>query len=195
MTARPAVGRNKLYCILTAVHFKKKYIKMKYFRSLLVVASVIAIGMMSCSKGSTGPAGATGPAGPDSVFSSAWIPLNFTYNSDDSLYEDTLTASTITAGILDSGLVLSYIQFIDQNNVLHIQAISALSNIISEDYSAGKINIICIYDLTSALYRYVTIPGSLKTGNSANTKIKGYTPTELKAMSYEQVQAVLAQKN
>ncbi len=171
---------------------------MKYFRSLLVVASVIAIGMMSCSKGSAGPAGATGPAGPagpDSVIYSSWIPLTFVYNTNDSLYEDTIIAPSLTEGILDSGVILSYIQFTDQNSVVHIQAISALSNLISEDYSLGKINIISIQDLSNFLYRYVAIPGSLKTGNSANTKIRGYTPTQLKAMSYEQVQAVLAQKN
>jgi hypothetical protein len=168
---------------------------MKYFRSLLVVATIIAIGMMSCSKGSTGPAGPAGPAGPDSVAYSAWIPLTFTYNTNDSLFEDTILAPAVTTGILDSGVILSYIQFKDQNNVVHIQTISSLSNVISEDYSVGKINIIAFFDLTNFLYRYVVIPGSLKTGNSTNTKIKGYTPTELKAMSFEQVQQVLADKN
>jgi hypothetical protein len=167
---------------------------MKYFRSLLVIATVIAIGMMSCSKGSTGPAGPAGPAGPDSVIYSAWIPLNFVFNTTDSLFEDTLTAPSITAGILDSGVILSYIQFTDANNVLHIQSISSLSNVISEDYSLGKINILAVNNYSSAPYRYVTIPGSRKS-NSTIQKIKGYTPTELKAMSFEQVQQVLADKN
>ena len=167
---------------------------MKLFRSLLVVATILVIGIISCKKGDTGPAGPVGPAGPDSVVYSAWIPLNFTYNVTDSLYEDTLLAPTITQGILDSGVILTYIQFPDQNNVSHIQPVSALNYIISEDYSIGQINIISTKDLTNLEYRYVTIPGSRK-ANSTSVKVKGYTPTELKAMSYEQVQQVLANKN
>jgi hypothetical protein len=168
---------------------------MKQFRTLLALATFMIFGLISCSKtGDTGPAGPQGPAGPDSVVYSAWIPLNFTYNSNDSLFEDTLIAPTITAGILDSGVILTYIQFPDQNNVLHIQPVSSLNYIISEDYSVGKINILSTQDLTDLEYRYVTIPGSKK-ANSINIKVKGYTPQELKAMSYDQVQQVLADKN
>ena len=168
---------------------------MKQFRSLLVVASILITGMIGCSKGDTGPAGPAGPAGPDSVVYSNWIPLSFTFNTTDSLFEDTLIAPTITQGILDSGVILTYIRFPDQNNTLHIQPVSSLNYIISEDYSIGKINIIALQDLTDLEYRYVTIPGSKKAGNSTAVKVKGYTPTELKAMSYEQVQQVLSDKN
>jgi hypothetical protein len=168
---------------------------MKLFRSLLVVATILVIGMISCSKGDTGPAGPVGPAGPDSVVYSAWIPLNFTYNANDSLFHDTLQAPTITQAILDSGVILTYIQYPDQNNVNHIQPVSSLNYILSEDYSVGQINILSTQDLTNLEYRYVTIPGSKKAGNSSSIQVKGYTPTELKAMSYEQVQQVLKNKN
>jgi hypothetical protein len=171
---------------------------MKQFRSLLCAATVIIIGMSSCSKGTTGPAGPTGPkgpAGPDSVVYSNWITLTFTYNANDSLYHDTLSAPTITAGILDSGVILTYIEFPDANNVAHIQPVSALNYIISEDYSVGEINILSTQDLTNLQYRYVTIPGSLLAGNSAIRKVNGYTTAQLKAMSYAQVQQVLANKN
>ncbi len=168
---------------------------MNTLRGLFVVATIIVIGMISCSKGSAGPTGARGPAGPDSVVYSAWIPLNFTYNANDTLFEDTLLAPSITAGILDSGIILTYIEFPDQNNVEHIQPVSSLNYIISEDYSIGKINIISQQDLTSLNYRYATIPGSLKAGNSASQKIKGYTIQELKAMSFEQAQQVISNKN
>ena len=168
---------------------------MKQFRTLLALLFITIFGLISCSKtGDTGPAGPQGPAGPDSVVYSAWIPLNFTYNSNDSLFEDTLLAPTITAGILDSGVILTYIQFPDQNNIMHIQPVSSLNYIISEDYSIGKINILSTQDLTDLEYRYVTIPGSKK-ANSTAFKVKGYTPQELKAMSYDQVQQVLADKN
>ena len=171
---------------------------MKQFRSLLCAAAVIIIGMSSCSKGTTGPAGPTGPkgpAGPDSVVYSNWITLTFTYNTNDSLFHDTLSAPTITAGILDSGVILTYIEFPDANNVAHIQPVSALNYIISEDYSVGQINILSTQDLTNLQYRYVTIPGSLAAGNSATRKVNGYTTAQLKAMSYAQVQQVLANKN
>jgi hypothetical protein len=163
---------------------------MKIIRSLLATAAIISVVLMSCSKGDTGPAGPQGPAGPDSVVYSAWIPLSFKFNTNDSLYEDTLLAPTLTKGILDSGVILTYIQFPDQNNVKHIQPVSSLNYIISEDYSPGKINILSTQDLTDLEYRYVTIPGSKK-ANSATEKVKGYTPQELKAMSYEQAQQVL----
>jgi hypothetical protein len=168
---------------------------MKKFRSLLCAATIIVIGMISCSKGSAGPAGATGPAGPDSVVYSNWIALSFTYNTTDSLYEDTLSAPTITSGILDSGVILTYIESPDANNVLHIQPVSALNYVISEDYSIGHINILSTQDLTNLEYRYVTIPGSKAAGNSAARKVNGYTISQLKAMSYAQVQQVLANKN
>lgn len=164
---------------------------MNYFRGLLAVSVIILFSLNSCSKGNTGPAG---PAGPDSVIHSAWIPLTFVYNKKDSLWEDTLTAPSITGGIIDSGVILSYIQFTDANKVVHIQSISSLSNVITEDYSVGKIYLSSFFDLTTYLYRYVVIPGSKK-ANSTSNKIRGYTPTDLKAMSFEQVQQVLGQKN
>ncbi len=165
---------------------------MKNFRSLTVVAIILIIGMISCSKGDTGPAGPAGPAGPDSVAYSTWAALNLTYVAADTMFEQTISAPGITSGILDSGVILSYIQFTDQNNAVHIQSIASLSNVLFEDYSVGKINFYSFIDLSGYSYRYTLIPGSLKTGNSAATqKVKGYTIQELKAMPYEQVQQVL----
>src|SRR5450432_2005117 len=100
---------------------------MKQFRSLLcVVAAIIVIGLASCSKSGTGSTGPAGPPGPDSVIYSAWITLNFTYDAADTTigFEETIQAPNITAGILDSGVILSYIQFTDTANVVHIQSIS-----------------------------------------------------------------------
>src|SRR3982751_3744979 len=161
---------------------------MKNLRSLLVVAGILFIGMMSCSKGSTGPAGPAGPAGPDSVVYSPWIPLNFTYNAQDTAFEETLNAPSITQAILDSGVILTYVNAQDQNGSYHVIPTGALSTLnIFEDFSVGRINIVSFNDYSSLPYRYVTIPGSLKTGNSASAqKVKGYTIQELKAMPYEQ---------
>jgi hypothetical protein len=169
---------------------------MKQFRSLFCVAAAIVIGLTSCSKsGGTGPVGPAGPAGPDSVIYSAWIPLNTTFSTTDSLFEGTVSASSITAGILDSGVILTYINF-SQTSAADIQPVSALNYFISEDYSVGQINILSTQDLTGLPYRYVIIPGSKIAGNSAaSRKINGYTTAELKAMSLAQVQQVLANKN
>ena len=166
---------------------------MKNFKSLLVAAVVLIIGMISCSKGSTGPAGPAGPAGPDSVTYSPWTPLALTYVAKDTLFEQVINAPSITKAILDSGVILSYVNFQEQNGTYHVVPTVGLPGIgIFEDFAVGQINIESIQDYSSLPYRYVTIPGALKTGNSASTqKVKGYTIEELKSMPYEQVQLVL----
>src|SRR5579864_3924798 len=93
---------------------------MKNFRSLLVAALILIIGMISCSKGSTGPAGPAGPAGPDSIVYSAWIPLALTYVAADTLFEQTINAPSITKAILDSGVVLSYVNFQETDGTYHV---------------------------------------------------------------------------
>lgn len=180
-------------------HSYIKYLKMKSIKSLLVVASIIVIGLVSCSKGSTGPTGATGPAGPagpDSVLYSPWTPLALTYVTADTLFEETITAPAITQAILDSGVILSYVNFKEQNGTYHVlPTVGLLGQGFFEDFSVGAININSVFDYSTLPYRYVVIPGSLKAGNSANPKIKGYTIQELKAMPYEQVQQVLSNNN
>jgi hypothetical protein len=188
------VGRNKLYCSNIVHSNIYKYYKMKQVKILLAVATIVIMGLLACSKGSTGPAGPAGPAGPDSVMYSSWIPLALTYNTNDSLYEQQIAAPSITQGILDSGVVLSYIQYTDANNAVHIQSIASLGSLIWDDYSVGQVNMFANLDLSTYLYRYVAIPGSKKVNGSA-VKVKGYTPTELKAMTYEQVQDVLKNNN
>ncbi|HEY2348072.1 MAG TPA: hypothetical protein VGH64_03605 [Puia sp.] len=166
---------------------------MKNFKILLVVAVILFIGIISCSKGSTGPAGPAGPAGPDSVVYSPWTPLALTYVPADTLFEQVINAPSITKAILDSGVILSYVNFLEQNGTYHLVPTAGLTGIgIFEDFAVGQINIESIQDYSTLPYRYVTIPGSMKTGNSASTqKIKGYTIQELKTMPYEQVQQVL----
>jgi len=168
---------------------------MKHVKSLLAVATIIIMGMVGCSKGTTGPAGPAGPAGPDSVLHSSWITLNTVYNSNDTLYEDTLIAPSITIGIIDSGVVLSYIEFTDQNNVVHIEPMASLGSFAFEDFTAGKINIASRFDLTGNKYRYIVIPSPKKTLSTSPGKIYGYTPAELKAMPYAQAQQVLSGNN
>jgi hypothetical protein len=172
---------------------------MKAFRSLFVVATILVIGLIGCSKGTTGPTGAPGPAGaagPDSVIYSPWMSLTLTYVAADTLFEQTITAPSITKAILDSGVVLSYVNFEESDGTYHVIPTAGLTGIgFFEDFSVGAINISSVNDYSTLPYRYVVIPGSLTAGNSVSAKIKGYTVQELKAMPYEQVQQVLANKN
>jgi hypothetical protein len=169
---------------------------MKNFRVLIAAATVIVIGMLSCSKGSTGPAGPAGPAGPDSVTYSPWITLNTPFSTTDSFYEQNLTATSVTKAIIDSGVILTYINLNQTAGQYDVIPISSFSNEMVESYSVGLINIIARDDFTGYSYRYVTIPGSVKAAtNAADRKIKGYTIKELKAMPYAQVQQVLANNN
>ena len=164
---------------------------MKNFRILLAAAIILLIGMISCSKGSTGPAGPAGPAGPDSVIYSPWTPLALTYVAKDTLFEQTISAPSITKAILDSGVILSYVNFQDSSGIYHVIPTAGLVTIgIFEDFAVGQINIESVQNYSTLPYRYVVIPGSKK-ANSSTQKVKGYTIEELKAMPYEQVQQVL----
>jgi hypothetical protein len=168
---------------------------MKHVKTLLAVATITVMAFVSCSKGDTGPAGPVGPAGPDSVMYSNWITLSLTFNNTDSLYEQTITAPAITQGVLDSGLVVSYIQYTDQNTgEVHIQSIASLGSLIWDDYSLGKVNMFANLNLSDFLYRYVIIRGTTKINGTTN-KVKGYTPSELKAMPLDQLKQVLSEKN
>ena len=174
---------------------------MKKIRTLLsAVGVILLVGSFSCKKGDTGavgPVGPVGPKGPDSVTYSPWIKLAFVDNTVHGQYEDTIIALSITKKILDSGVVLSYVNFEDSLGIYHVYPLSSpiFYDNVYEDFSVGKINIGARYDFSGLPYRYVTIPGAMVTGNSTEKKIKGYTPAELKAMPFSQLQAVLADKN
>jgi hypothetical protein len=119
--------------------------------------------------------------------------LALKYVPADTLFEQIISAPSITKAILDSGVILSYVNFQESNGTYHVVPTAGLAGIgIFEDFAVGQINIESVQDYSTLPYRYVTIPGSLKAGNSASAqKVKGYTIEELKAMPYEQVQLIL----
>jgi hypothetical protein len=173
---------------------------MKILRSLLGVSVIIVIAMISCSKsGTTGPTGPKGPAGPDSVYSSQWTNLNLVWNPTDSNYEETITAASVTKGILDSGIILTYVNLPDTTTGTYfVSTVASLSAFFYEDYSVGSIFISSFrtdYSSIVIKYRYVTIPGSKTIGNGANRTYNGYSAAELKSMSYDKVQQIVANKN
>lgn len=165
---------------------------MKNSKWIFILASVIMLGMLSCKKGDAGPSGPIGPAGPDSVVYSPWITLATTYNTTDSLFKQTLAAPSLTQAILDSGVILTYVNFKATNGTYHISPISSLNYFISEDYSVGTVNLLSTQDLTGLAYRYVTIPGSKLAGNKSSGAIQGYTIQELKALPFEDLQKIAA---
>jgi hypothetical protein len=172
---------------------------MEKVKLFAVVFVVLAFAIVSCQKGATGPAGAngatgaTGPAGPDSVIHSAWITLNMTLQSVDSLgdsiFDESIAASQITQRILDSGLVLIYFQNAD-GSIVDVADYAAFLNV---SCSLGSIDITSFgQDINGYEVRYVIVPGSLYATNSF---FKGYTKQQLKAIDYNTISKVLGISN
>ncbi|MFI5124738.1 MAG: hypothetical protein ACHQDF_05385 [Chitinophagales bacterium] len=163
---------------------------MRNAKWIIMLGVVLIMGMIGCKKGDTGPAGPVGPAGPDSVVYSSWINLSPTYVASDTLFEQTLAAPSITQAILDSGVILSYVNF-GSGSTYDVVPVSALNYILQEDFAVGSINFLSTNDYSNLPYRYVTIPGSKIAGNRSSGVVKGYSIQELKTMPYNKVQAVL----
>jgi|ERR1022692_3376025 hypothetical protein len=175
-------------------------------KKLKLVAFVFAglgfVMMVGCSKATTGPAGArgpAGPAGPDSVYHSAWVTLNMTFLgidtalgsnlANDSVFQQSITASKITQVILDSGLVLTYFQNVDGS----IVDVADYASFLDVNYSVGSVNITSYgVDVNGYQVRYVIVPGAVLTTNSI---LKGYTKAQLKAANYSTVVKALGIKD
>ena len=171
---------------------------MKRLKLVLIAVSALAFVIPGCRKSATGPVGptgatgATGPAGPDSTIHSQWIVLSMsisgTYTDSsgntDTLYTDTLPAPQITQTILDSGVILSYLSYIDTNGVTNVMNASPYFN--PELFQVGQIALTSInVDLSTGYsYRYVIIPGTLLATNSI---LKNYTKAQLKAADYSTI--------
>jgi hypothetical protein len=171
---------------------KTKKFNMKNSKWICILGAALLIGMASCKKGDTGPAGAVGPAGPDSVSTSAWIPLNMkdTVIGSDTYFIQEIPAPALTQRILDSGLVLSYLHYVDPT--AGTQVINS-SELVSITYSLGNLEVVSQADWTGALdIRYVIVPGTLTVGNSIRSgPAKGLTKSDLQNMNYEDVQKAL----
>jgi len=168
---------------------------MKTIRSFAFAVSVLAFVIAGCQKSGTGPAGptgatgATGPAGPDSTIHSQWIVLNMsiaaTYTDSsgntDTLYTDTLPAPMITQTILDSGVILSYLSYIDTTGATNV--LNAADYFTPQLFQVGQIALTSVnVDLSNGYScRYVIIPGTVLATNSI---LKGYTKAQLKAADY-----------
>jgi hypothetical protein len=156
--------------------------KLKIFFLAVIVISVGT--MTSCSKNNSGPAKFT-----DSVFYSAWAPLNMTFtgqydpNNNDSIWDQVVTSSKVTASIVNSGVVLTYIiQGITSAGDTVISSADNLLepflylNSIDLSWEGGNIN--------GVPFRYVIIPGNVLTTSNLTAK-------QLKSMNYTEVTKLL----
>jgi hypothetical protein len=166
----------------------------KAFIGLFLFAS-IALCLISCQKGATGPQGLagangeTGPGGPDTVIYSLWIPVTMsiaeTYvdsiGNTDTLFSDNIPAPVITQDILDSGMILSYLSFIDSTGATNV--VSAAPYFSSEIFQVGQIilNSINVDLSTGYSYRYVVLPGTLL---ATNSYLKTLSKAQLKTADY-----------
>ncbi|HEY4875816.1 MAG TPA: hypothetical protein VIH86_09610 [Puia sp.] len=177
---------------------------MKNLKLLLVGCLAISVAIISCSKGPAGPAGATGATGAagangsngaagangangtDSVLHSAWITLTTTVDTftngttPDSIFLDTLVTPAITQAVLDSGVILSYVQNLFNNDGSIVNVLD-YSGYLEVTYRLGEIDIAVLSDISGAQFRYVIIPGSILTQSAA---FKSYTKQEIKGMDF-----------
>jgi len=141
--------------------------------------------MSSCSKGNSTN---TTTIKQDSVIHSPWITLSMsiigtqanTSGGTDTFYRQTITAPSITQRILDSGVVLTYLSFIDNTGATNMVSASPYFNpelILLGQIQLNSTNV----DWSTYSFRYVVIPGSVL---STNSVLKGLTKAQLKAADY-----------
>jgi hypothetical protein len=178
--------------------------------NLLVVIIIAAFAFISC-KGDTGPAGATGatgpvgPAGPTgatgpigpagpagatgtaNVIYSDW--RNVTMTNTGPFWEGNLTAPGVTQTIIDRGAVNIYLR--NENNlVFQLNYSSPGGNYIHYFLTAGLITIRSSVN-SSYPYRYIIIPGGVSGGRFISGPLTGYSLSQVKSISYEDLCTLL----
>lgn len=162
--------------------------------SQLLCATVIALLLIACQKGDTGPAGATGSA--NVIYSSWFTPASYTKDTVFGIwgFNYNETAAAITQPILDSGTVLTfgkldgYVTSIWPTNqvaqlpivITYLDGSTANIDTWSAYATLGNLRINLVSSLNAYggisnahQFRYIIIPGGVKTGSSV-----GVGPTE-----------------
>ncbi|MBS1601224.1 MAG: hypothetical protein JST42_01055 [Bacteroidetes bacterium] len=148
--------------------------------SLIAGAALMSVG---CSKSNNNSS-----SNKDSVMYSAWQSFNMKYegqdNNNDSVYDQTVTASSITQSILDKGSVVVYIA--DGSG----DYANAADAGFSVTFGLGQIYISTFGAIPSGwTFRYVIIPGNISVTSQGS--VRTYTPNQLKAMTYDQASGIL----
>lgn len=167
-------------------------------------------------QGPAGPTGPQGPAGSANVIYSAWAISP--YAQRDSTIDGTLhrlthiDAPSLSAAILSQGLVLTYFRLgaIGPTQLPYtstaggaststINAFFTTQKIIIGRMTHGCFAAGCLVNMSTSLeYRYILIPGAVGGGRMAGGEptissgpAAGYTASQLKDMSYQQLCALL----
>ncbi len=162
--------------------------------------------------GPVGPAGPTGATGSANVIYSAWI--TSPYASRDTTIDGTchrvrhLDAPSLIAAILNQGVMITYMRIGSLGPYLlpytsdaggatnQIEAIYAVQKIFVTRKTFGSCRFTVadpgttpvLINLPQSLeYRYILIPGVIGGGRIMSGAAAGYTPEQLKAMSYEEI--------
>lgn len=151
--------------------------------------------------GPQGPQGPQGPAGTANVIYSTWASPTAWTNPGLSFsdYSFDRVAPGITQAIIDNGVVLAYAQLSGDGGVTRPLP-STLTNsglVYTFGYlipSAGTIRYTLTFSVgapsapsTTSLFRYVIIPGGVAGGRIVTGPATGYTPDQLRTMSYQQI--------
>ena len=163
---------------------------MRTLKLLLLLALFTGFFMsISCKKGDTGPAG---PAGPDSVRYSGWITLQTPYvgqdNNNDSVWQQSITASAITSSVLAKSSIMGYVLVPDF--ITGDSSIVDANLYVTQFFNVGSIDIVSSFDASGVQYRYVIIPGKIAT-TDASGQVKTYTAKDLASMNYKAVAGLL----
>jgi len=158
-------------------------------RCLILAALVTALfSTFSCSKSNNNSTSVK-----DSVLYSNWAPLKMSLlgvnpQFGDSVYGQAIPVKAITRAVLDRGLVLTYIQGIDNNGDTLIQNAEVFMN---QRIYAGEIDLFSEpNDYTGYNFRYVIIPGRTLV-NGVSGQVETYTPAQLRSMSYPTIAKML----
>ena len=132
----------------------------------------------------------------DSIYYSAWIPLNMQLTVDpstgDTLYVQQITAPAITSKIVSRGAVVAYYGYPASAGDTVIFDEAEVGNYVGISYSTGSIqvegfNIDLSYSSSGGyLFRYVVIPGNVLT-----TSFNGMTQQQLNKMSFTDLQKAI----
>jgi hypothetical protein len=160
--------------------------KLKILTLLGLVAGAIFMSV-GCSKSNNNSS-----SNKDSVLYSAWQSFNMKYegldNNNDSVYDQTVTASSITQSILDKGSVVVYIA--DGSG----DYANAADAGFSVTFGLGQIYISTYSAIPSGwTFRYVVIPGNISVTSQGS--VRTYTPNQLKAMTYDEASGILGINN
>lgn len=165
------------------------------------------------AQGSQGPAGAQGPAGTANVIYSNW--LSFQQAQRDTVIDGTnlkcnhIPAPQLTQTIIDRGAIQVYMRFLTSIMPLPYTSDAGPGNIASTASFIPKPGLLLLTRYThnnsasigfgSVQFRYILIPGEVSAGRNAaygERKLtignETYTVSQLKAMPYGQVCALLS---